>query len=274
MELSISENAWRAPRSIGSSRGSRSPRRSGFDSYCIFTVDLTPQLKRKMRETLQEGRACRASNFTIVLTSLIDLNAEIRRLTIDWAKRQVDIGYDFGSTKQILVPGEYVWERQEVDPKVQWGWAVEGMREIADYAHGLGIETGLEFETPKHNIINSVETLGRMLERHRPPFVKANVDFVHMYVVGDGPETLQKLKGRLLNVHFADGKGGVHAHWPPTAQGVVPLKKYLEALKEIGYTGAIQMELEWSPEPAKIVEWVTDGYNSTAQMMRELEMRA
>jgi hypothetical protein len=33
------------------------------------------------------------------------------------------------------------------------------------------------------------------------------------------------------------------------------------------------MELEWSPEPAKIVEWVKDGYDSTAKMMKELGMR-
>jgi D-psicose/D-tagatose/L-ribulose 3-epimerase len=271
VELSISENAWWGT-AIDRVEGIRVAKRCGFDSYCIFTVDLTPQLRRKMRKTLQEtGLPC--SNISVVLTSLIDLNSEIRRLTIDWAKRQVDIGYDFGTTKQILVPGEYVWERQEVDPKVQWGWAVEGIREIADYANGLGIETGLEFETPKHNIINSVDTLVKMLDDIDRPYVKGNVDFVHMYVVGDAPETLQKLKGRLLNVHFADCKGRVHAHWPPGA-GVVPLKEYLAALKDIGYTGAIQMELEWSPEPAKIVEWVKDGYDSTARMMRELGMRA
>ncbi len=270
MELSISENAWWGT-AVDRVGGIRVAKDCGFDSYCIFTVDLTPQLKRSMREALQEtGLTC--SNFTVVLTSLIDLNAEIRRLTINWAKRQVDIGYDFGSAKQILVPGEYVWERQEVDPKVQWGWAVEGIREIADYAHGLGIETGLEFETPKHNIINSVETLSKMLDDIGRPYVKGNVDFVHMYVVGDAPETLTKLKGRLLNVHFADCKGRVHAHWPP-GSGVVPLREYLSALKGIGYTGAIQMELEWSPEPAKIVDWVRDGYVSTARMMRELGMR-
>ena len=271
MELTISENAWWGT-SIDRVEGIRVAKRCGFDSYCIFTVDMTPQLRRAMREAMREtGLPC--SNITIVLTSLIDLNADIRRMTIDWAKRQVEIGYDFGAAKQILVPGEYVWERQEVDPKVQWGWAVEGMREIADHAHSLGMETGLEFETPKHNIINSVDTLVKMLDDIGRPYVQGNVDFVHMYVVGDGPEALEKLRGRLLNVHFADCKGRVHAHWPP-GSGVVPLRDYLAALKGIGYAGAIQMELEWSPEPAKIVEWVRDGYESTARMMRELGMRA
>lgn len=270
MELSISENAWWGT-AIDRVKGIEVAKRCGFDSYCIFTVDLTPQLKRSMRDAMREA-ALPCSNFTVVITSLIDLNAEIRRLTVDWAKRQVDIGYDFGSTKMILVPGEYVWEEQEVDPKVQWGWAVEGIREIADYANSLGMKTGLEFETPKHNIINSVESVGRMLDDIGRRYVQANVDFVHMYVVGDGPDTLQNLKGRLLNVHFADCKGRKHAHWPPGA-GVVPLKDYLSALKKIGYRGAIQMELEWSPEPAKIVEWVGDGYVSTARMMKELGMR-
>jgi len=271
LELSISENAWWGTE-IDRVQGIQVAKKCGFDSYCIFTTDLTPQLKRSMRDALREA-ALPCSNFTVVVTSLIDLNTDIRRLTIEWAKRQADIGYDFGSGKMILVPGEYVWEAQEVDPKVQWGWAVEGIREISDYAHGLGIETGLEYETPRHNIINSVDSVSRMLDDVGRPYVQANADFVHMFVVGDGPETLQKLKGRLLNVHFADCKGRKHAHWPP-GSGVVPLREYLSALKSIDYKGAIQMELEWSPEPAKIVEWVRDGHDSTDKMMRELGMRS
>jgi sugar phosphate isomerase/epimerase len=270
LELTISENAWWGTE-IDRVEGIRVAKEIGYDSYCIFTVDMTPQLRREMRDALRAA-SLPVSNFTVVVTSLIDLNSEIRRMTIDWAKRQVDIGYDFGSGKLILVPGEYVWEEQEVDPKVQWGWAVEGIREIADYAHTLGIETGLEFETPKHNIINSVESLKRMLDDVGRQYVQGNVDFVHMYVVGDAPETLQNLKGRLLNVHFADCKGRKHAHYPP-GSGVVPLREYLSALKDIDYHGAIQMELEWSPEPAKIIEWVRDGYTSTAAMMKELGMR-
>jgi D-psicose/D-tagatose/L-ribulose 3-epimerase len=270
LELSISENAWWGT-DIDRVKGIKVAKECGFDSYCIFTTDLSPQLKREMREEMRQLKLP-CSNFTVVVTSLIDLNADIRRLTIDWAKKQVDVGYDFGSGKMILVPGEYVWEEQEVDPKVQWGWAVEGMREIAEYANELGVATGLEFETPKHNIINSVETLKKMLDDIGRPYVQGNVDFVHMYVVGDAPETLQKLRGRLLNVHFADCKGRKHAHYPP-GSGVVPLKDYLSALKDIDYNGAIQMELEWSPEPAKIVEWVKDGHDSTALMMKELGMR-
>lgn len=270
MELSVSENAWWGT-AIDRVKGIRVAKQCGYDSYCVFTTDLTPQLRRSMRDAMrEEGLPC--SNFTVVVTSLIDLNAEIRRMTIDWAKRQADIGFDFGSSKMILVPGEYVWEEQEVPPKVQWDWAVEGIREIADYADSLGIKTGLEFETPKHNIINSVESVVRMLDDVGRQYVQGNLDFVHMYVVGDGPEAVSKLKGRLLNVHFADCKGRKHAHWPP-GSGVVPLKEYLAALRSIGYQGAIQMELEWSPEPAKIVEWVQDGYNSTAKMMKELGMR-
>ena len=270
MELSISENAWWGT-AIDRVKGIHVAKKCGYDEYCVFTTDLTPQLKRSMRDAMRdEGLPC--GNFTVVVTSLIDLNADVRRFTIDWAKRQADTGFDFGSRKMILVPGEYVWEEQEVDPKVQWGWAVEGIREIADYANSLGIETGLEFETPKHNIINSVESVGRMLDDVGRPYVQANLDFVHMYVVGDGPEAIQKVKGRLLNVHFADCKGRKHAHYPP-GSGVVPLKDYLSALKSIGYHGAIQMELEWSPEPAKIVEWVQEGYDSTARMMKELGMR-
>ena len=64
----------------------------------------------------------------------------------------------------------------------------------------------------------------------------------------------------------------MHGDLPP-GRGVVDLKPYLAALRDVGFDGVVSIELEYSPEPDKIVEWVTEAYQSTAAMMAELGIR-
>ncbi len=270
MKLGLGENAWWGT-TVDRVTGIKLAKQFGFDDYAIFTQDMTPQLRRKMRETLQDV-GLPVGTFLSVATSLVDWNAEIRRYTVDWLKRQIDIGYDFDTKKMILVPAEYLWARQEIKPEVQWNWALESLREVGDYARGLGVEIGLECETPTHNILRTIDDLVRMIKDAKHPAIKANIDLVHMYVVGDGPKDLEKLEGKIINVHFSDVHGRKHAHYPP-GRGVVPLREDLKILKKIGFSGSIAVELEWSPEPDKIKEWVKEGYAETAKLMEELKIR-
>jgi sugar phosphate isomerase/epimerase len=77
---------------------------------------------------------------------------------------------------------------------------------------------------------------------------------------------------RIGHVHFSDCDGKVHGDLPP-GRGVVNFIPYLQALKEVNYEGVISIELEYSPEPGKIVDWVKEAYTATDQMMRALGIR-
>ena len=48
---------------------------------------------------------------------------------------------------------------------------------------------------------------------------------------------------------------------------------YLQAIKELEINGTIALELEYSPDPAKIVEWVEEAYLETDRMLKELDLR-
>ena len=37
--------------------------------------------------------------------------------------------------------------------------------------------------------------------------------------------------------------------------------------------GSVSLELEYSPDPSKIVEWVEEAYSSTAEMMAQVGLR-
>jgi sugar phosphate isomerase/epimerase len=49
---------------------------------------------------------------------------------------------------------------------------------------------------------------------------------------------------------------------------------YLTELKKTGFDGAVSIELEYSPEPAKIVDWVTEANRETNRLMQQLGIRS
>jgi sugar phosphate isomerase/epimerase len=54
---------------------------------------------------------------------------------------------------------------------------------------------------------------------------------------------------------------------------VTPIREYLAAIRDTGYDGTVSIELEYSPDPDKIVEWATEAYTETARIMDELGVR-
>jgi D-psicose/D-tagatose/L-ribulose 3-epimerase len=270
VRLGLAENAWWGT-PVDRVTGIKLAKQFGFDTYCVLTWGLNPQLKKEMRSMLREVELP-VDSFFVLATSLVDPNIEVRRFTIEFLKRQVDVGYDFDSKTMLLVPGEYLWEKGEVKPEVQWSWLVEGTREVADYASGLGIDIALECETPPYNILRSFDDMLRLIREANHPSIKANIDTVHAFVVGDSPGSIERLAGRIASVHLCDTNERRHAHYPP-GRGIAPLKEDLEALKKVSYSGSVNLELENAPEPEKIVEWVVEGYRATDGLMTELNIR-
>jgi len=80
-----------------------------------------------------------------------------------------------------------------------------------------------------------------------------------------GGRTISKLAAMA-----SDGK--VHGDLPP-GRGVVKFGPYLQAIKELKMDGVISIELEYSPDPRKIVEWVEEAYEGTAKLMEMAELR-
>jgi D-psicose/D-tagatose/L-ribulose 3-epimerase len=270
MKLGLIENAWFDSK-VGRVEGIGLASELGFDTYDVFPVGLTPTLKRDMRAALRRS-GMEVPTFIVFGYSLTDFNSEIRKYTVRWLKKQMGLGRYFDSRTMVLVLGEYILEKVELKPEVQWGWALEGVRDIADYAGSHGMRVALEFPAHKYSIVNNVDTMSRFLREVRHNSVDTNVDVSHLYLMGDPPSSVTRLRGRVAHVHFSDCNGKVHGDLPP-GRGVVPLKSYLSALKGIGYDGPVSLELEWSPEPDRIRDWVLEAYEATDSMMRELNVR-
>ena len=112
----------------------------------------------------------------------------------------------------------------------------------------------------------------RFVDDCKHPRVRANIDVSHLVLSDSSPLDLKKLKGKAVHVHISDCDGKVHGDLPP-GRGIVKFEPYLQAIKELKMSGAVSIELEYSPDPKRIVEWVTEAYVQTDRLMQIAGLR-
>lgn len=273
MKLGLINSAWLGT-SIGTAHGIHLTKEIGFDSIDIFAdpIEMPPPELRIIQET------CAACELPVISTvccalGIADFNGPVRRFHIDRAKRFLDLCYALRGKNLLLVAGEYIWNQEVIAPEDQWKWAVEGVRELGAHADQLGLEIALELEPFPLSIVNTVDKMDSFLTEVAQPQVKANVDISHLALARDPPEKIAKLAGRIGHVHLSDCNGTKHGDLPP-GRGVVDFPPYLKALADAGFDGTLSIELEYSPEPGKIVDWVREAYQSSSSMMDALGIRS
>jgi D-psicose/D-tagatose/L-ribulose 3-epimerase len=256
---------------VGPVEGIKVAKEMGFDSYDIFPLHTSIEVRKAQRKAFKENEIP-CSSFIVAANGLTDFVPEMRKATIDYVKKELEIGFDFDSPTMVLVLGNYSYEKREFKPEEQWNWAVEGVREIADYSKSLEIEIALEYVPYMFYLLDSVDHMAKFIKDTNHPAVKANADVSHLFLMGDDPETLERLRNKIINIHFSDCDGKVHGDLPP-GRGVVPLKRYLHVLKDIGVSCPVSIELQWPNDLSQIRSWVFEAYSTTAKMMQELGLR-
>ncbi|MFN7142076.1 MAG: sugar phosphate isomerase/epimerase family protein, partial [Limisphaerales bacterium] len=169
--------------------------------------------------------------------------------------------------------GEYIWNREIIPPQQQWDWAVEACRRIGDYADKKKIDIALELEPFRLSILNSVDSMVQFVDDCKHPRIRANIDISHLVLSDTSPLELKKFKGKAIHVHLSDCDGKVHGDLPP-GRGVIKFEPYLQAIKELEIDGVVSIELEYSPDPKKIVQWVEEAYRETAKRMDLVGLRS
>lgn len=272
MKLGLINSAW-VGTPVDTARGIALTKEIGFDTIDIFAdpMEITPEERREI------ATACAAAALPVVSTvccalGLGDFNMPVRRFHIDRAKRYLDLAVELSGKNLLLVVGEYIWNREVIAPADQWKWAVESVRAIGEYASQLGLEVAVEIEPFELSIVNNIAKMDRFLAEVSVPAVKANIDISHLALAKDPPERIGTLSGRIAHVHLSDCDGKKHGDLPP-GRGVVDFPPFLRALKDAGFHGTVSIELEYSPDPAKIAEWVREAYRSADSLMREQGIR-
>jgi sugar phosphate isomerase/epimerase len=272
MKLGLINSAWLGSH-VGTADGIRKTKEIGFDTIDIFAdpLEINIQERKLIKDTAREVGLPIVSVCCCAL-GIADFNAPVQKFHVDRCKAYLDFVYELEAKNLLLVLGEYIWQQEVIKPKDQWKWAVENTRTLGEYAAGLGVEIAIELEPFKLSLVNSLDRMVEFLNDVNHPAVCANMDISHLHLSHSLASEMPRLKGRIAHVHFSDCDGKVHGDLPP-GHGVVDFVPYLRALKVVGFDGTVSIELEYSPEPAKIVDWVTEAYRETNKLMQGLGIR-
>lgn len=258
----------------GTRFGLEQTKRLGFDSVDLLAdpLDMTAAERRLIADTCRELDLPIVSLCCVAL-GLIDFSPAVRRFHLDRCRAHLDLAAEYGCRNLLLVLGEYVWQREVIAPEEQWRLGVDAVRVLGRYAADRGLRIAIELEPFTLSLVNSIDTMLAFLDAVAlPDVVMANCDISHLHLVGTPPAEIARLAGRIEHVHVSDCDGKVHGDLPP-GRGVTPIFDYLAAIRDAGYDGTTSIELEFSPEPERIVEWVAEAHDATAAILERLGCR-
>lgn len=272
MKLGLINSAW-VQAGQGTAYGIRQTRAIGFDTIDIFAdpLDIDARERRLIR-TECEKVGLPIISVACVAVGLIDFNPSVQRFHQSRCRAFLDFAYELNARNVLLVLGEYIWDQQVIPPAEQWRIGVEQLQFLGEYAAGLDLQIALELEPFRLSLLNTVPNMVRFLDDVAHPAVQANIDISHLQLAGTPPQELRQLKNRAIHVHISDCDGRVHGDLPP-GRGVVDFLPYLQEIKDLGIDGAISVELEYSPQPEKIADWITEAYQATDRLLQQAGIR-
>ncbi len=93
-----------------------------------------------------------------------------------------------------------------------------------------------------------------------------------LHVAPEGSAAIALRHGGPCTTSHGDCDGKVHGDLPP-GRGVVDFVPYLREIAALAIDGAISIELEYSPQPEMIVDWVREAYEKTDELLRQVGLR-
>lgn len=168
-------------------------------------------------------------------------DSSIRKVGVEYIKTCIDYAYELGSP---IVSGPMYSATgkarllAEKEKAIQWSWAVENLKECAEYAAPKGIKLAIEplnrFET---DFINTVEQAMILLQRINYENVGLLLDTFHMNIEEtDICEALRMAGEKIFNFHACSNTRGTPGkdHFDWTAM--------VETLRMINYKNPIVIE--------------------------------
>jgi D-psicose/D-tagatose/L-ribulose 3-epimerase len=168
---------------------------------------------------------------------LIAHHKHARAETVQYIKGCVDLVAGLGGQILGIVPGEVGKTTPTDTPGNEWRWAIEGLKEIAEYAGEKGIRPGIE-------PLNRFETY--FINRHDQALALAAevgndmgvvLDAFHINIEEADPLGAIRATGQhLIDFHVADNNR------MPAGMGAYDWGEVIRALRDAGYDGYLTSE--------------------------------
>jgi L-ribulose-5-phosphate 3-epimerase len=172
-----------------------------------------------------------------------------RRVT--FYRHAIDIAAELHSDCVSLWSGVLKEELAEGDA---FGRLEQGLRLVMEYAEHRGVTFG--FEPEPGMFIDTMTRYQQLIGCLDSPLFRLTLDIGHLHCQGEIPiaDQIRRWGSRVVNVHIEDMRAGVHEHLM-FGDGEVDFSPILAALREIGYTSGVHVELSrhshMAPEAAR-----------------------
>jgi sugar phosphate isomerase/epimerase len=215
----------------------------GYDSIEISydSVELAPGAPgtRAVKQMLKDnGITCYGSiSLMFEGRDLIHSDPQVRESSVAYLNNCIQMVADLGGSTMSIVPSEVGKVKAMASPEEEWGWAIEGLRAVHDYATRVGVRVGIEplnrFET---NFLNRHDQ-ALMLAEAVGPDVGVCLDVYHMNMEDASMfKAIENAGDRLFDLHVADNNRMA------CGMGAIDWERVLQTAKKIGYDGSITVE--------------------------------
>jgi sugar phosphate isomerase/epimerase len=214
-------------------------KRLGYDGIQIMGEPRKYDWKHVKGLLDKNGLKCFGSVSIMVKgRDLIHADPYYREMTIAYLKECLDMVAALGGSIFTLVPSEVGKIVAMTDAETEWGWAVEGVREVAKHAAKHGIRIGLEplnrFET---NFLNRHDQALRLMKDANEANLGVCLDAFHIFIEEADPyQAILNTGKNLVDFHVADNN-----RFPP-GQGALDWAKIISTLKQAGYDEQLTVE--------------------------------
>jgi len=237
----------------------------GFDGVEVPIFDTDPTHWYTWREKLDELELDRIA-VTICGPDFNQISPDpaIRKATLERNKLAVDCAMVLGAN---LLNGPYHSALGQFTgqpaTEQEWHWAVDNLRELADYADSFGITLGLEYLNRFESyLVSSSDELIKLVEDIDHPACKIMFDTFHANIeeknLGDA---IRKLSKHLVHVQVSENDRST------VGTGNVNWEDVFKALHEIKYDGWLSVEA-FSQKLAVANIW-RKMFDSETQLMKD-----
>ena len=260
-------NQWSFPAGMTAGQCLLAAKAAGYEGF-EPAFNETGALSCEDKADSAKALAALAEKAGMILTSLASglywnypLTADCETVR-EKAKRivrdQIDCAVALGVDAILVVPGTVghgFWGKDNNTTYVQaYERALCALRELAAYAQEKKVVIGVE-NVWNHFLLSPIE-MARFIDEVGSPYVKAYFDIGNVILFGQSEHWIEALGSRIARVHIKDFKRDVGnlSGFCDLMAGDVNFPAAMQALREVGYDGAITAEMgQYAHYPMELV---------------------
>jgi protein FrlC len=149
-------------------------------------------------------------------------------------KECIQLGADLGAKICLYVAGWQIWG---VEHAQAFEWSRECLKEVAQFANGLGVTVAVEPTSMDSNVIETADDALALMHAVNMPNVKVMFDTIHvLYRKEIITDYIERMGRDLVHIHVSDLD-----RMPPGY--ATDFRLMVDALKKIDYKGYLAMEI-------------------------------